>query len=90
MSNPVQARQFESKYSKGHSYNENLVKSALGVSDFNYDNNNEIVDITKDYTVAPVGKSKVEKETTTTTKAKEYKATTKAKEYKATTTVKSR
>ena len=90
MSNPVQARQFESKYSKGHSYNENLVKSALGVSDFNYDNNNEIVDITKDYTVAPVGKSKVEKETTTTTKAKEYKATTKTKEYKATTTVKSR
>ena len=82
MSNPVQARQFESKYSKAHSYNENLVKSALGVSDFNYDNNNEIVDITKDYTVAPVGKSKVEKETTTTTK--------KAKEYKATTTVKSR
>ena len=79
MSNPVQARQFESKYSKGHSYNENLVKSALGVSDFNYDNNNEIVDITKDYTVAPVGKSKVEKETTTTTKAKEYKATTTVK-----------
>lgn len=82
MSNPVQARQFESKYSKGHSYNENLVKSALGVSDFNYDNNNEIVDITKDYTVAPVGKSKVEKETTTTTKSTTKKTTAPVKTFK--------
>ena len=80
MSNPVQARQFESKYSKGHSYNENLVKSALGVSDFNYDNNNEIVDITKDYTVAPVGKSKVEKETTKATNSTTKKTST-AKTY---------
>jgi predicted HicB family RNase H-like nuclease len=84
MSNPVQARQFESKYSKAHSYNENLVKSALGVSDFDYNNNDGTVDILKDYTVAPVGK---QENTTETIKAT---TTKKAKEYKATTTVKSR